>query len=181
MAKCTPTAWSDPNFHLPPSSPIRSLSSGNQLSFPPPPTSVLAHQRREKPRCWSKIFFNEIYLLIHIYIYIYSAFPSISYEFLINPSFRGHRFEDRFEDFFLLLSFVTLLSRESRLEKGKRTEISKSPSIDNRATAGQRRVRQTKGRGGGEKRSTWLSGSRASRSAEHKTRRAFSNPPRINT
>lgn len=87
MAKCTPTAWSDPNFHLPPSSPIRSLSSGNQLSFPPPPTSVLAHQRREKPRCWSKIFFNEIYLLIHIYIYIYILRVSIHLVRILNQSF----------------------------------------------------------------------------------------------
>lgn len=85
MAKCTPTAWSDPNFHLPPSSPIRSLSSGNQLSFPPPPTSVLAHQRREKPRCWSKIFFNEIYLLIHTYIYILRV--SIHLVRILNQSF----------------------------------------------------------------------------------------------
>lgn len=35
----------------------------------------------------------------------------------------------------------------------------KEPSIDNRATGGQRRIRQTKGDGGGEKRSTYLSSS----------------------
>lgn len=147
MAKCTPTAWSDPNFHLPPSSPIRSLSSGNQLSFPPPPTSVLAHQRREKPRCWSKIFFNEIYLLIHIYIYIYSAFPSISYEFLINPSFRGHRFEDRFEflppPFFRYVVVSRIASRERKTNGDIKEPIdrqsSNSGTKESAADKGERR------------------------------------------
>lgn len=147
MAKCTPTAWSDPNFHLPPSSPIRSLSSGNQLSFPPPPTSVLAHQRREKPRCWSKIFFNEIYLLIHTYIYIYSAFPSISYEFLINPSFRGHRFEDRFEflppPFFRYVVVSRIASRERKTNGDIKEPIdrqsSNSGTKESAADKGERR------------------------------------------
>lgn len=147
MAKCTPTAWSDPNFHLPPSSPIRSLSSGNQLSFPPPPTSVLAHQRREKPRCWSKIFFNEIYLLIHIYIYIYSAFSSISYEFLINPSFRGHRFEDRFEflppRFFRYVVVSRIASRERKTNGDIKEPIdrqsSNSGTKESAADKGERR------------------------------------------
>lgn len=147
MAKCTPTAWSDPNFHLPPSSPIRSLSSGNQLSFPPPPTSVLAHQRREKPRCWSKIFFNEIYLLIHTYIYIYSAFPSISYEFLINPSFRGHRFEDRFEflppRFFRYVVVSRIASRERKTNGDIKEPIdrqsSNSGTKESAADKGERR------------------------------------------
>lgn len=147
MAKCTPTAWSDPNFHLPPSSPIRSLSSGNQLSFPPPPTSVLAHQRREKPRCWSKIFFNEIYLLIHTYIYIYSAFPSISYKFLINPSFRGHRFEDRFEflppPFFRYVVVSRIASRERKTNGDIKEPIdrqsSNSGTKESAADKGERR------------------------------------------
>lgn len=145
MAKCTPTAWSDPNFHLPPSSPIRSLSSGNQLSFPPPPTSVLAHQRREKPRCWSKIFFNEIYLLIHIYIYILRV--SISYEFLINPSFRGHRFEDRFEflppRFFRYVVVSRIASRERKTNGDIKEPIdrqsSNSGTKESAADKGERR------------------------------------------
>lgn len=145
MAKCTPTAWSDPNFHLPPSSPIRSLSSGNQLSFPPPPTSVLAHQRREKPRCWSKIFFNEIYLLIHIYIYILRV--SISYEFLINPSFRGHRFEDRFEflppPFFRYVVVSRIASRERKTNGDIKEPIdrqsSNSGTKESAADKGERR------------------------------------------
>lgn len=145
MAKCTPTAWSDPNFHLSPSSPIRSLSSGNQLSFPPPPTSVLAHQRREKPRCWSKIFFNEIYLLIHIYIYILRV--SISYEFLINPSFRGHRFEDRFEflppRFFRYVVVSRIASRERKTNGDIKEPIdrqsSNSGTKESAADKGERR------------------------------------------
>lgn len=110
-----------------------------------PPTSVLAHQRREKPRCWSKIFFNEIYLLIHIYIYILRV--SISYEFLINPSFRGHRFEDRFEflapPFFRYVVVSRIASRERKTNGDIKEPIdrqsSNSGTKESAADKGERR------------------------------------------
>lgn len=144
MAKCTPTAWSDPNFPPPPISIVHLF---------PDHGFVVAHQRprRKSHGCWSK-FFNSFLLALH--------------RFLIDKYSKGY--------------FPNHLSSRGRGSAANEMEISKSPSIDNRATAGQRRVRQTKGRGGGEKRSTCLSSQPARPRARPSIKRAAHFPtPRV--
>lgn len=121
----------------------RPATSSHSPHLPPPSWLINA----EKNHGVGRKYFLTRYTFLYTYIYIYSAFPSISYEFLINPSFRGHRFEDRFEflppPFFRYVVVSRIASRERKTNGDIKEPIdrqsSNSGTKESAADKGERR------------------------------------------